>query len=774
MTLAALAAPAAAQADVVYCFNSSDLSCEDSTATSIQDALDKAAAEPGPDRVLVGPGDYDETPSYSSGTDPVELIGAGRSVTTIIPSDTSSAVTALHVDGPAGTRVESLGASLPGNDSASTDAGISLLGATVAQDVLVDGIGASSVRGVTLGGGTTLTGSTVNLPALDPNGLDPANDAVIAFDTGQASIVDSSLKGTNGVRTSAVDLDVQRTSIDAYIGAGADSGTISLADSLIDLGARDDARGFQAANFNNSTNPIEISATNVTIAGGGTNSIGAVAEADSSSTGEDSTVSLNSTIIEGAALSLALRADNGETATIDTFNSDYDPSTIADDDDLDDSGQPDVGITILNETARTDLAPGFGTNFHLSASSPLIDQGDPAAPAPGALDIDGDPRAVDGDNNCVSRRDVGSDEFVAPPPTAQFNSGPAEGGATKDSPIFGLASSRACAPSFLCSLDNTFEAGCTSPHDVGHLSDGPHSLSVQALGEGAEPGDAVVRNFTVDGTPPQTTINTGPSGPINNPQPTFSFSTTEPPGSFECKIDLAILAPCSGPGTHTPAAPLPDGTHTFTVVAHDAVNNPDPSPATRSFSVDATRPQTTIVAGPSGPTADARPSFAFSTSEPPGGFECRIDSSPFGACSGPGNTHEPAGALADGPHSFEVRAEDAVANIDDSPAQRLFIGDATAPQTTITAAPKAKLKTKKRQLRASFSFSSDDAAANFDCALDGGAFIACVSPRSYLLKPGAHVFRIRAADAVPNFDPTPASAKVKVKRLKLKKRPRRR
>src|SRR4029079_4690098 len=69
-------------------------------------------------------------------------------------------------------------------------------------------------------------------------------------------------------------------------------------------------------------------------------------------------------------------------------------------------------------------------NFHLSANSPLLDLGDPAAPAIGRTDFDGDARAIDATPACmplVPRRDIGFDEFVPAPATG---CGPTGGGGT--------------------------------------------------------------------------------------------------------------------------------------------------------------------------------------------------------------------------------------------------------------------------------------------------------------------------------------------------------
>jgi dipeptidyl aminopeptidase/acylaminoacyl peptidase len=79
-----------------------------------------------------------------------------------------------------------------------------------------------------------------------------------------------------------------------------------------------------------------------------------------------------------------------------------------------------------------------------------------------------------------------------------------------------------------------------------------------------------------------TTIDSGPSGITTDPDPTFGFSSSNPEGSFECQVDSGPFAACSPP--HTTVL-LADGPHTFSVRAVDPYGNPDPSPATSSFTV---------------------------------------------------------------------------------------------------------------------------------------------------------------------------------------------
>lgn len=106
--------------------------------------------------------------------------------------------------------------------------------------------------------------------------------------------------------------------------------------------------------------------------------------------------------------------------------------------------------------------------------------------------------------------------------------------------------------------------------------------------------NALLQKFTP--LPPETRIDDGPSGLTNDTTPTFTFSSEAPgaaPGysgviSFECSLDRGTpsYSPCSGPGaSHTPATPLDGGPYTFRVRALDSEGR-DPSPATRSFTVN--------------------------------------------------------------------------------------------------------------------------------------------------------------------------------------------
>ena len=87
----------------------------------------------------------------------------------------------------------------------------------------------------------------------------------------------------------------------------------------------------------------------------------------------------------------------------------------------------------------------------------------------------------------------------------------------------------------------------------------------------------------MDTTPPETSITAGPSGTIAGSTPTFSFVSSEPGSSFQCRVDNAVWAACLSPFT---TGALLDGAHTFYVRATDAAGDADLSPASRDFTVN--------------------------------------------------------------------------------------------------------------------------------------------------------------------------------------------
>ena len=91
---------------------------------------------------------------------------------------------------------------------------------------------------------------------------------------------------------------------------------------------------------------------------------------------------------------------------------------------------------------------------------------------------------------------------------------------------------------------------------------------------------------------PETTIDSGPSGSVSNTSASFSFSSSRAGSTFDCTLDAASFTGCTSPTSYNSLA---DGSHTFQVRATDTAGNADPTPATRTWTVDTTPPTVTTV-----------------------------------------------------------------------------------------------------------------------------------------------------------------------------------
>ena len=109
---------------------------------------------------------------------------------------------------------------------------------------------------------------------------------------------------------------------------------------------------------------------------------------------------------------------------------------------------------------------------------------------------------------------------------------------------------------------------------------------------------------------------------------------------------------------------------------------------------DTVPPNTRITSGPQGATNDPTPTSAFSSQPQQSAtrFGCKLDSGPYEACSPPKLT---LAHLADGSHTFRVRATDPSGNTDLTPATRTFTVRTASVSVSgtalvVTAAPGAK------------------------------------------------------------------------------------
>jgi hypothetical protein len=303
---------------------------------------------------------------------------------------------------------------------------------------------------------------------------------------------------------------------------------------------------------------------------------------------------------------------------------------------------------------------------------------------------------------------------------------------------------------YQCKVDAGAFAGCASPYNYSGLADGAHTFQVKATADLAgNAGSPASYSWTIDTAAPNTSLTSTPASLSTSSSPSFSLSATEPGSSFECNLDGGGFSACSTSPSYSAVA---DGPHTFQARAIDQAGNVDPTPVSYSWTIDATPPDTSI--GPSQPAAltiATGATFDFSSTEPGSTFACSRDGAPFTSCTSP-KTYS---GLADGSHTFQVRATDAAGNTDGSPASYTWVIDTTPPDTTIgpTVPPASSPST-----NATFDLGSTEPGSTYQCRLDGGAYGSCASPVSYSgLANGTHTFYAKAVDSAGNIDGSAAS-----------------
>ncbi|MDX6608635.1 MAG: large repetitive protein [Solirubrobacterales bacterium] len=337
------------------------------------------------------------------------------------------------------------------------------------------------------------------------------------------------------------------------------------------------------------------------------------------------------------------------------------------------------------------------------------------------------------------------------------------------------------AAGFQCRLDQGSYKDCTSGSKIaypGPLAEGSHNFRVRASNANGV-GSSASYTWTVDLTAPTAKITNHPADPSPGNSASFRYGSSDGGSKFECRLSPieSSFAPCdTQPKVYSNLA---NGDYEFEVRTIDNAGNVQPVPTVFPWTVDnslldETPPETTILSRPMDPSTSPVATFTYSSNEPGSTFQCKLDSGGFSGCPAGGITYS---GLADGPHSFQVKAVDASHNTDPTPAGYSFTvvlagaapastGTGSAPgKRTASGAPNttiAKQGTQIRDRTPTFRFGSSKPGASFQCKLDYGAFRSCRSPfTTKKLSFGSHALQVRAA-VKGATDPTPAKFSFKI------------
>ena len=361
--------------------------CADGSSQTVQEALDLAAANSGPDQVRLGETTYTTATGFTyapggGATNTLNLVGAGRASTTLTRSTNGSI---LQLGGSARNAVTDLRFHITGTTNSSGILGGS--GDALRVDVDADAnvvnseglqLNPGSARDVRINMATN--GGNYGFAGGGPAATDGVFDSTITADKGvtlySGSIQHSTVTG--GDRA----IDIQSGSVDDVVARA--TGTANPSYGVISTSGMFGGGSYSAV------------ARHLTVIGDDNpNSIGIVVSANSGPMGAATQgLDVRSSIVRGFSKSFVRNGQAGAqpgTANLAIHFTDYPSATGT-------QSGPGTGPD-PQDSSNADVDPLFAAGgLRLGAASPLIDAGDPAGPAVGepTTDLAGENRVVGG------------------------------------------------------------------------------------------------------------------------------------------------------------------------------------------------------------------------------------------------------------------------------------------------------------------------------------------------------------------------------------------
>ena len=133
-------------------------------------------------------------------------------------------------------------------------------------------------------------------------------------------------------------------------------------------------------------------------------------------------------------------------------------------------------------------------------------------------------------------------------------------------------------------------------------------------------------------------------------------------------------------------------------------------------------PAPTITSGPAAVTSKTTATFSFADTDSTATFQCQLDGGGFAPCV----TGVTYAGLADGRHTFDVKAVDVLLNESDVASYAWTVDTTPPPPPVISGPPNPSNSTS-----ATFSFTDADPTVSFRCNLDGHGFPGCSNPVTF-------------------------------------------
>jgi len=331
-------------------------------------------------------------------------------------------------------------------------------------------------------------------------------------------------------------------------------------------------------------------------------------------------------------------------------------------------------------------------------------------------------------------------------------------------------------------------AGATS-RNYGALPDGNYTMSVRAVDNAGNATTAAPMLVTNDSQPPTAfaltppaalsalpAITAGSAAPACESALTYATATptlawaassdaTSGLKEYDVVIDGVTVTTIAAPTTtYTVATPLAGGAHTWSVIARDNFGQTRAStPTPMNVRVDGVSPTVTQnLPGAGTYTASTTPTLTWSSGDDncAARVELTLDGSVVHTFSnGTASYTVPGGTpLAEGAHTWSLRAFDSVGNITSSGAPRTFNVDTTPPTGVTAIFPTNAGSAPEQMMTFQWGAASDTGSGvdHYDLYIDGvlaQAGVTATTRGTYRVIAGPHTWSIRAYDAVGNWAP---------------------
>lgn len=294
-----------------------------------------------------------------------------------------------------------------------------------------------------------------------------------------------------------------------------------------------------------------------------------------------------------------------------------------------------------------------------------------------------------------------------------------------------------------CRLDMGAVVPCDGSFTTTLTTDGLHRLGIAALDSAGNLSSFVMATYVLDRVAPVVpTIDSVPVSPARLTTPQWTF-TLEAQSIGWCSLDELAWVPCTT-SFSADLSDAGDGVHSFRVRSIDAAGNIGET-AFGSYELDRTAPGLpVIIETPAADSADDTPTWTF-TFDDDAVAECRIDDGAWVPCGG--SYTADLTSEADGTHSLEVRAVDAVGNVGPT-AVSVYSLDRIDPAAAVfTATPLSP----GNDPLAVWTFTFEPGTTAW-CSADGADPVVCDGTFAIdLVADGPHDLVVTISDAAGNW-----------------------